>query len=195
MLKSLFKNLIYFFTSIFNINYLYNNINIFLINIHVKSLTKKYRCKINFIFQGEGGLIIECNKTNHKDFFQIDESSHLKSNTYIECSGKVNIKKHFHTGRSLTILTTNHDYRCLDYLPYGGIDIEKPVIIEDFVWCGANVTILPGVIIGEGAVIGACSVVTKDVPSCAIVGGNPAKIINYRDMEVFNKLKKENKFI
>lgn len=55
--------------------------------------------------------------------------------------------------------------------------ISKPIIIEDKVWIGFGVTILKGVHIGEGAVIGAQSVVTKDVPAWTIVAGNPARII------------------
>lgn len=53
----------------------------------------------------------------------------------------------------------------------------KPVYIDNNVWIGANSIILPGVHIGEGAVIGAGSIVTKNVPSYSLVGGNPAKII------------------
>lgn len=54
------------------------------------------------------------------------------------------------------------------------------VIIGHDVWIGRDATILPGVAMRNGAVIGAKSVVTKDVPPYAIVGGNPAKIISYR---------------
>jgi acetyltransferase-like isoleucine patch superfamily enzyme len=54
---------------------------------------------------------------------------------------------------------------------------SKRVMIEDHVWIGFNSIILKGVTIGHGAVIGAGSVVTKDVPPLAIVGGNPARII------------------
>jgi acetyltransferase-like isoleucine patch superfamily enzyme len=53
----------------------------------------------------------------------------------------------------------------------------KPILIEDDVWIGANVMILKGVHIGEGAVIGAGSVVTKDIPAFTIWAGNPAKFI------------------
>lgn len=53
----------------------------------------------------------------------------------------------------------------------------KPVTIGNNVWIGGNVTILPGVHIGDNSTIGAGSVVTKDVPANAIVGGNPAKLI------------------
>lgn len=54
------------------------------------------------------------------------------------------------------------------------------IIIEDDVWIGMNSTILSGIKIGQGAVIAAGSVVTKDVPPYSIVAGNPAKIIKYR---------------
>ena len=52
-----------------------------------------------------------------------------------------------------------------------------PFVIEDNVWIGINSTILPGLRIGNGAVVGAGSVVTKDVPAMTIVAGNPARII------------------
>jgi acetyltransferase-like isoleucine patch superfamily enzyme len=54
---------------------------------------------------------------------------------------------------------------------------ERPVVIEDDVWIACSSIILRGVHIGRGAVIGAGSVVTKDVPAWSIVGGNPAKVI------------------
>ncbi|SIO19364.1 Acetyltransferase (isoleucine patch superfamily) [Carnobacterium alterfunditum] len=54
------------------------------------------------------------------------------------------------------------------------------IIINDDVWIGTNSIILSGVRVGKGAVIGAGSIVTKDVPPYAIVGGNPAKIIKFR---------------
>lgn len=145
---------------------------------------------INFIPQGNTSLNIigDLNK------FKIDESSHLKSDAFIESSGGVTIGRYFHTGKSLTIFSTNHNYESVKSIPYDKKIIEKPVVIEDFVWCGANVTIVPGVIIGEGAVIGAGSVVTKDIPKYAVVGGNPAKIIKYRNKERFERLKNESKF-
>jgi acetyltransferase-like isoleucine patch superfamily enzyme len=58
---------------------------------------------------------------------------------------------------------------------------ELPVIIEDYVWIGFKASILKGVHIGKGAIVAACSVVTKDVPPYTVVAGNPAKIIKYLD--------------
>lgn len=54
------------------------------------------------------------------------------------------------------------------------------VRIGNDVWIGLNATILSGVTIGDGAVVAACSVVTRDVPAYAIVGGNPARLLRYR---------------
>jgi acetyltransferase-like isoleucine patch superfamily enzyme len=63
------------------------------------------------------------------------------------------------------------------------------IIIGDDVWIGANCIILSGIHVGQGAVLAAGSVVTKNVPPYAIVAGNPAKIIRYRfNIEIINKL-------
>ena len=74
----------------------------------------------------------------------------------------------------------------LEDLPFKG-----DTIIGNDVWIGQNVTILPGVHIGDGAIIGANSVVTKDIPAYHIAGGNPCKIIRKRfNEELINYLEK-----
>ena len=88
----------------------------------------------------------------------------------------------------------SHDYDNGDAIPYGSSYVNKHVIIDDFVWFGSDVTISGNVHIGEGAIIAIGSVVVKDVPPYAIVGGNPAKIIKYRDIEHFNTLKQQGRF-
>ncbi len=80
-----------------------------------------------------------------------------------------------------TIATNNHDFYDRPVITC------KPVHIKKNVWMGVNVTVLPGVTIGENAIVGACSVVTKDVPDNAVVVGNPAKVIKYLDAEKFEK--------
>lgn len=80
-----------------------------------------------------------------------------------------------------TIATNNHDYYDRMLLTC------KPVVIKKNAWLGVNVTILPGVTIGENAVVGAGAVVTKDVPDNAIVAGMPAKVIKVLDGEKFKK--------
>lgn len=68
---------------------------------------------------------------------------------------------------------------------------KGPIIVKDDVWIGTNVLVLSGITIGQGAVVGAGSVVTKDVPPYAIVGGNPARVIKYRfNTEQIEQLKR-----
>ncbi len=78
--------------------------------------------------------------------------------------------------QEVNIWTLTHDVNDSRHSVYG-----KPVTICDHCWIGARVTIMPGITIGRGAVIGTCSVVTKDVPPMVIVAGNPAKIIGFRE--------------
>lgn len=79
-----------------------------------------------------------------------------------------------------TIATNNHDFYEREVLTC------KPVHIKKNVWIGLNVTIMPGVTIGENAVVGGGSVVTKDVPDNAVVVGSPAKVVKYLDADKFD---------
>lgn len=58
--------------------------------------------------------------------------------------------------------------------------IMAPIVIEDNVWVAAKASILPGVTISEGVIVGACAVVTKEVPAWSVVAGNPAQVVKKR---------------
>lgn len=107
--------------------------------------------------------------------------------------GSVDIGDYFHSGVDCMIITSNHNYEG-DKIPYDSENINKTVKIGDCVWLGNRVLIVGDVTIGEGAIIAAGSVVVKDVPPCAIVGGNPAKIIKYRDKEHYYALKEKGSY-
>lgn len=88
---------------------------------------------------------------------------------------------------SIRVTILAHDASMKQMLGYARI---AKVNIEDDVFIGANATILPGVNIGKGAIIGANTVVTKDVPAGCVVAGNPAKII-YTEEQWQEKIKQE----
>lgn len=95
--------------------------------------------------------------------------------------GKVIIGEDVMMGPECIIYTSNHAFDRTDIpMSKQGRTEEKPVIIGNDVWIGGRVIILPGVHIGNGAIIGAGSVVTKDVPDYAIVAGNPATVKKFR---------------
>ena len=99
-------------------------------------------------------------------------------------------KFHIRTGCDVTIgpnaaiLTLGHDPQSPDFADRGG-----DVVIGDRAWIGYGALILPGIKIGEGAVVGAGSVVTKDVQPFEIVAGNPARKIGERNHDLSYQLK------
>ncbi|WP_438434525.1 acyltransferase [Gorillibacterium sp. sgz500922] len=107
--------------------------------------------------------------------------------------GRVVIGDNFHSGPGCQIITSFHNYEG-EAIPYDNTFIDKAVIIGDNVWIGNSVIILGGVTIGEGVIIQAGSVVCKDIPPYAIAGGHPAIPFKYRDMDHYEKLKKEGRF-
>ena len=112
----------------------------------------------------------------------------------VQGEGNLYIGNYFHSGVECMIITQNHNYEG-ESIPYDKTFIYKNIKIGDCVWFGNRVTVTGNVTIGEGAIIAAGAVVTKDVPDCAIVGGNPAKIIKYRDKKHYYRLKAEGKFM
>lgn len=96
----------------------------------------------------------------------------------IRCSGAITIGEQVRLGQFVSIIDANYSFNRRD-VPIAETVPER-VTIGAGAWLGAQVVVLPGVDVGEGAVVGAGSVVTKTVPAFAIVGGNPASIIGYR---------------
>ena len=94
--------------------------------------------------------------------------------------GGITIEDDVQIAGNVSLLTNNHD-------PYDRMILPcKPILIKKGAWIGANVVVLRGISIGKHAIVGAGSVVTKDVPDYAVVAGNPAKVIKMLDPEKFD---------
>ena len=139
----------------------------------------------------------------------ISKGSTVCSNTYIgygtringqiiiKGSGALEIGKYCALGGEIRLITSNHDIKTLNLQyalqrrisQHSFHSPKKNVQIGNNVWIGDCAIVLPGVHIGDGAVVGAGSVVTKDVPPFSVFAGNPARIITYRySTEIVNIL-------
>ena len=105
----------------------------------------------------------------------IGDNSFINFNVSMIDLGKIKIGNRVLIGPGTGIFTAIHPID--PEIRATGIEKGADIIIEDDVWIGGNATILPGVKIGKGAIIGAGSVVTKDIPEMTIAAGNPAKVI------------------
>lgn len=94
--------------------------------------------------------------------------------------GTITIGNYVMMGPDVSIFTQAHGMSTEKPMIRQAHPPERPVVIGDDVWIGARVTILPGVEIGDGVVIGAGSVVTKDVPSGVVAAGNPCRVLRAR---------------
>ena len=112
---------------------------------------------------------------------KIGRDSLVGEYSVIRGQGGVQIGDRVYTSPFTQIIAVNHIFDNPN-LPFTqqGITAEG-IVIEDDVWLGAGVIITDGVKVGKGAVVAAGAVVTKDVPPYAICGGNPARIIRFRD--------------
>lgn len=106
---------------------------------------------------------------------------HVGKNVFINCcchfqdQGGIYIGDNVLFGSHAVLATINHGQNPAER----GDNFPKPIHIGNKVWIGAHATILPGVTIGDNAIVAAGAVVTHNIPSNAVVGGVPAKIIKY----------------
>jgi acetyltransferase-like isoleucine patch superfamily enzyme len=111
---------------------------------------------------------------------QIGDNSNIGRYSYIGCSGKINIGKNVMMGPRVSLFAENHNFSRTD-IPMKAQGVQRDQIdIEDDCWLASGSIILAGVTIGQGTIVAAGSVVTKDVPAYSVVAGSPAKVIKSR---------------
>lgn len=142
--------------------------------------SKKVRALCGRLILNECGKNINIEKGAHfSNEMSLGDNSGIGINSQI--APYVTIGNDVMMGPECIIYTSNHGMDRTDIPMWRQKSSEtEPVVIEDDVWFGARVIVLPGVRIGKGSVIGAGSVVTRDVEPYSIVAGNPAKVIRMR---------------
>lgn len=141
-----------------------------------ESIKKKYEIHPSFRFNGEGILIYGDGN------LVIGENSYIGGYSTIQISKgyTVRIGKNCRISHNVRIYTSSFAPD-QDFSNFKGLAKHSgDIVIQDNVWIGANAFLNPGVTIGENAIIGANSVVTKDVEAFGIYGGVPAKLIRYK---------------
>jgi len=133
-----------------------------------------YRKVMGFAFGNNCSVHMHCFFDCAKNII-IGKNSVINAKCRLDNRGRIIIGANVSISQEVLILTADHDVGSADF---AGRNLT--VNIEDYVWIGTRATILPGVNIGEGALIAAGAVVTKDVVPYAIVAGVPAKIIKMR---------------
>ncbi len=127
---------------------------------------------------GQGSAILLGLRLYNRGYLAIGAHSVIDRDCTLDGRGGITIGQNVNLAPEVMILTASHDPDSHDFA-----GMEKSVVVEDYVWVATRAMILPGVWIGRGAVVGAGSVVTKDVAAGTIVAGNPAKVIRVRKCE------------
>ena len=134
----------------------------------------KIREKLNELFEGripESSMITSPFNIDRAKSMEIGNNVFINHGLTCMSSGGITIEDGVMIGPEAALMTANHDFKDLMVL------ICKPIVIKKGAWIGARAMIMPGVTVGEGAVVAGGAVVTKDVPPHTIVGGVPAKVI------------------
>ncbi|MCV6639459.1 acyltransferase [Candidatus Albibeggiatoa sp. nov. NOAA] len=143
-----------------------------------------------FACTGKNICIQEPCLIDYPEGLHLGDNIHIGRGTEMQAAGGIHIGNNVVIAYQCVLWTVDHRYEG-ELLPYDYARIRKPIHIEDNVWIGRNVIIRGGVTIGEGAVVAMGSVVTRDIPPLAVVGGNPAKILKYRDKKVYQTHKEQ----
>lgn len=149
---------------------------------HTMPYTDEYNAVLKELFPdnlGEGSLVMAPLTLMLSREVKIGKRVMIMNNSLMMSAGGITIDDDVMIAANVQLITNNHD-------PYDRHLLHcKPVHICRGAWIGAGSSILPGVTVGEYAIVGAGSIVTKDVPPYAVVVGSPARVVKYLDKEKF----------
>lgn len=172
---------------IFMISLIVNFIDIILISLYkffyyLDTKTKEKRLKLKWksrgVIIGNNSKIMDRSIIHSPDNLVLGNNSIIGEFVHIWAGGNVIIGDNVLIAAHTMITSQTHDKMAKNY---NDSLINQEVIIDDNVWIGGNATILPGVKIGKNSIIGAGSIVTKNIPKNQIWAGNPAKCIQVLD--------------
>lgn len=148
---------------------------------------------MNIKNKGRGNSIVGYSRFLDPQNLHLGQNIEIGYNCFFFCKGGIFIDDFTIISRNVTIYSSNHNYRS-EYIPFDESYVHKPVRIGRGVWIGMNVCILPGVTVGDGAIIGMGSVVRTDVNPGEIIAPPPSAAINKRDMDAFTEAAATNRF-
>lgn len=138
--------------------------------------TEEYESLVKELFCGnigEGSRVMPGIKVVRGNSVKIGKNVVIMYNCLMMAAGTITIEDDAQVAANVQLISNNHDIHDRKIL------VCKPVVLKKNCWIGAGASILPGVTVGENAIVGAGSVVTKDVEANTIVAGNPAKVIKH----------------
>lgn len=151
---------------------------------HTMPQTEEYFGKLRELFGdnlGENSYIAPPFQGVCFERIKIGKNVFINSNFLAMARGGIIIEDDVQIAANVQLLTNNHDPYDRAILPCKTIHIKKGA------WIGAGATVLPGISIGKHAIVGAASVVTKDIPDYTVAVGNPAKVIKTLDKNKFKE--------
>lgn len=136
--------------------------------------SSEQRALLNELFEGRlpaSSAILSPMQIDRAKVMSVGENVVINHGLTAMTSGSITIEDKVMIGPEAALITANHDFDNLDRLQF------KPIVIKKGAWIGARAVILPGVTVGEGAVVASGAIVTKTVEPRTVVGGNPARLI------------------
>lgn len=162
---------------------------------HIIAIWDNYRLsKMTFSYRGNNVKIFHGFNLGHTEGLILHDNVVLGANIFINAHGGVEIKSGTITGPDVMIFSVNHIYDSAEVLPFSEELTLKKVTIGENCWIGARAFICPGVTLGEGCVVAAGAVVTKSFPPCSVIGGNPAKLIKTKNIDMYSEAKRNGRY-